>query len=75
MQVFRIMRGLKISCTDIVDDGITENAVLHIFRTDVVRIFPDDHGQLALIVQLLHDIRMQRKMESPVRSIERHSSW
>ena len=52
------MPCLKGSGADIIDDGVTEQVVLHLFRRHVFRLLADDDRQLRLIIQVGDDIAM-----------------
>ena len=62
-----LMPCLQISCADIVDDRVAENIVRHIFFAHLKGVLPDDHAQLALVIQRIHQALIGRN--SGVRSL------
>ena len=54
------MPRLQIPGAYIVDDGITENVVRHIFPFYILRVFTDHNPQLALIVKGIHQACVSR---------------
>ena len=53
-------RVMQVPGGDVVDDGVAKNIVIGVFFPDVFRIFPQDDGQLRLIVQAIHEVKMPR---------------
>ena len=54
------MPCLQIPRTHIVDNRVSENIVRHIFFAHLKGVLPDDHAQLALVIQRIHQALIGR---------------
>ena len=50
------MPVLDIPGADVIDDGIAKKIMLYLFFGHIPCLFPDDHRQLRLIIQAVHNI-------------------
>ena len=55
-----LVAGLQVPGGDVVDDGVAKDIVIGIFFPDVLRVPAQDDGQLRLIVQAIHEVKMPR---------------
>ena len=50
------MAGLESSGADVIDYSITENIVSDLSSRYIFRLFPNNHRQLGLIIEILHQV-------------------